>query len=888
MLRHGVGSNVGVRVYLEGRLVERGFLSVTASANEGAPATAQINMTPTNSIKHILYGTWVHVFTTDPWDLNPKGDLSDYKLLFEGVVVGRGWTKEGAGRAFQIRCADPSIFWVEAKQYWLNVASAGNGFVEQVAYQTSSGEGLFTTPVGGTYSYVYHNLSQINENNQERFLDTILATIDDVGNVNPHYTNNRNRFRITDRIIRAGAGKIDKLFQFSLLGEWINELANRVSSETNLATLVNQLLAPVYHEWVSLLAPPYVRAEIFARDSYGNIIRKRNDKGVVQSYAMATEKIIASSVFKPDAYTLSPPTCNVLMPMMYEHAGYSEDFLSELTRLTVFPQHMMRELDALESLAPKYQRPVEVELFSALIRNTREGPPPESTKRTPDGTYSDNQGQSPRFHDYDWGTNEERIRGIVSERINMAPAATSLSLSDPGATSNGGPKGGTPKYLQNVVSYEWFKRKYANRQASLSGPYNMRPVVGFPVLALDDSDANLSMVAHLGSVTHQIDAQGHASTSYGIIYPRLVNEVDLNRPNFTGGTDKDTGEAITNLAVDAEGNFSFEKVYAGTNKPPIPEWFSDDYATLTGLDKTYQKFFGNNVHVVESIVFNEGGNSGTGAILNDSASLEDAVAALVKKYRSARDMGKEFEEAAAYTARDMAKIDEAFRFVGAGPSDIAKNGEKGQPVEFRKIDYSEGQLKLFVGDISTGSGYSAESVPGIPMSGAIPIFDTKIHSGGDNTDQSQRDKLRSGAEAQPSAFARYDGRPVMYDFENRIWNASKSSATPGNSSSENLAVRDASAGYKTDASGANVVPLTATETAAQATTAKSAKSKSQKTNKETLSHTAEQQSPTGDSLETGMKLPLPQPLSERQIVQLRRSVVEAYAKELENDRGFAG
>jgi len=35
-------------------------------------------------------------------------------------------------------------------------------------------------------------------------------------------------------------------------------------------------------------------------------------------------------------------------------------------------------------------------------------------------------------------------------------------------------------------------------------------------------------------------------------------------------------------------------------------------------------------------------------------------------------------------------------------------------------------------------------------------------------------------------------------------------------------------------------------------------------------------------------LPLPQPLSERQIVDLRRAVVDAYAKELEESRAHAG
>src|SRR4051794_16002155 len=111
----GSGAQVKTRLYLEGRLVANGLLDAYVSDNTGAPATAQLQLAPTNSVKHLLHGTWVHLFVTDPWDLYPKGDLSDYRLLFEGVVVGKGFTKEGQGRSFVIQCAGPEIFWVEAR-----------------------------------------------------------------------------------------------------------------------------------------------------------------------------------------------------------------------------------------------------------------------------------------------------------------------------------------------------------------------------------------------------------------------------------------------------------------------------------------------------------------------------------------------------------------------------------------------------------------------------------------------------------------------------------------------------------------------------------------------------------------------------------------------------
>ena len=52
--------------------------------------------------------------------------------------------------------------------------------------------------------------------------------------------------------------------------------------------------------------------------------------------------------------------------------------------------------------------------------------------------------------------------------------------------------------------------------------------------------------------------------------------------------------------------------------------------------------------------------------------------------------------------------------------------------------------------------------------------------------------------------------------------------------------------------------------------------------------TPHQQAPTGDSTEGSEKKPLPQPLSEHQVVELRRAIIDAYREELEKSRGFTG
>jgi hypothetical protein len=138
------------------------------------------------------------------------------------------------------------------------------------------------------------------------------------------------------------------------------------------------------------------------------------------------------------------------------------------------------------------------------------------------------------------------------------------------------------------------------------------------------------------------------------------------------------------------------------------------------------------------------------------------------------------------------------------------------------------------------------------MTGAFPLFDAKIHTGDEATDAAARKKAKD-SESAAAEFARYDGRPCMYDFEYRLWQASLAAAkvSPG-----------AAAGSDKTAADRKL--------------------------KNTPSPTPAEQAPTGDSAENGPMRPLPQPLSERQIVDLRRAVVAAWRKELEEDRGQLG
>ncbi|MBW2691020.1 MAG: hypothetical protein JRE57_00120 [Deltaproteobacteria bacterium] len=986
MARHGTGGRVETRLYMEGRLVKNAMVNVRVQGSVGQPSTAQLELVPTNTIKHILPFTWIHVFTTDPWDQNPAGDLSDYKLLFEGVVMSRGFTRTDSGRSFVIQCADPAIFWTNAKQFWLNIASANGDIVDQLAVQTSGGYGRFgKVTTTGSFGYMVNKLAftrKESEQAEERFLDTMVAVLDDIGNVNPYYTNARNRFRITDRVVRGPAGNTEKLFQLALLSDFLDGLAGRSSGQSNLAQVINELLGAVLHEWVSVVAPPYIKTRIFDRDVFGNIRRtKKTVKGRgprgrqkvdIYDFGMAEDHIVASVLFKPDVYTISPPACNVLFPNMYDQSSYSENFMAEPTRLSMRPQLPILNKRVRLTQGLLLQRPTELEVFTSVIRDPQRN---TAKARTPDGKFADGESQTPNFNDYDWSTNEERIRGIVYNFMNLAPAPSTLTMTDPGRKQPSGTrKGGVPKYLQNVASYEYYKSKFAARTSGLGGPYNMRVIPGFPILALDDSDAELNLIASLDGVSHHIDASGSATTSYQISSPRLVDEVDYNRPRFKGGYTAE-GELDVDLFRDENGQYDFRTIFDGENQPPVPEWFDESFRNVIDLDIRYNEWFGSGV--VQKILFENPGEAPAAAAMEAAAEvfqtasgsllsrnfasigealkvlesdeskaqfeevlasqenipLSDAVAELNKRYRMARSDGREFDQASSFTARTFTKIDEAFRFIGAAPLELSDNASEGgsgpqftqQPAAARSIDYKQMRLDLFVGDTSAGSGYSGVSAGNTPtgaatddelltlaaeaageiatnrMAGAFPLFDTRIHTGAEATDETTRNALLKAGEIELSDRARYDGRPLMYDFEFRLWQESLSTAgfAP---TDEEIIENGEVAGYKVSDDRGNIVTVKTPEEAAtialrrteileeRAARADARKNRSRHDARprKCPNMAPKDQAPTGDGLEQEEKKELPQPLSEKQVVDLRRAVIDAYREELERNRGFTG
>lgn len=166
----GKVSPLGLRLFLEG--VEVPVISAAVSVQPDVPATASIQIIPTDMGLHLLPRTLVHLFyldthmsdeeieeakkqadpettkrntpDTDQTNLN-RFEASDfqYRLLFTGEVTSLHYAKTPANRQLVLQCMDLSTYWDTCYQYFSDYSLNGNALTDKHHNFVGAGEGLF-------------------------------------------------------------------------------------------------------------------------------------------------------------------------------------------------------------------------------------------------------------------------------------------------------------------------------------------------------------------------------------------------------------------------------------------------------------------------------------------------------------------------------------------------------------------------------------------------------------------------------------------------------------------------------------------------------------------------------------------------------------------------
>lgn len=852
MVGQGIGKRVSTKLYLEGTLVEDALNYAAITGGVGGPASAQIGLVPTNLARKILPRTHVAVFATDPWrdesTLAPGED--PFKLVFEGEVVGLGFDRKSDGRSLMLHCLGLSNNWLGPKKWWFDLSQSGGEMTANIN-RVMTGNNLSGVQIAVDANNIQKDtylIRKLGGAGEDAYVDAVTSILDDVGIVNPFYHLVRNRYRITDRVLSKDAGEVGKLFKLEAFLPWLQGMVGKQGTETSLLQMIIEFLGVIYHEYVELPCPSFVLSNQPQRDIYGNPITDQN--GLLQPMKDQQETV-GSFIFKPNLYMASPPTCNVLYPNQYDKASYLNNFLSETTRLILRPTFPENLGGSLFSAVNQIARPTDLDLFWQLTKGTQAGGKYPGTARTPDGTLT-TQGvssgltpQAPTFNDFDYYTNEEKIRGLVYNIMPISPAATIFALQKGNQASTVNYTEGLSQYASNIASYEYYKERFGSRTMTTEGPFNPRVVPGFPILLLDDSDAEMNVVGYLSQFTHILSGEGSAVTTYNITAARFLDEPDLNRPVMTA-TDKGDGAEV-NITFDSAGLPVFNDVFADTADPPIPEWFSNDWKTITGIETTYQSFLG--CDVIQKRLFSQ---SSTDAEKN-ALTIQDAVDDMVQEYKTARERGTEFKVASVNTARPMVDRDSLFRFIGAVDKDL--------------IGAKTTEVKVSSNVKRTRAKYRGVNQVTWPKSGQQRsfFFTDAETSNATDPETPQFPQVSTAVSPTSSSSPVYEGRPVPFNFDYRIFQASLQNALKN--------------------SAATVQTLAQNQSQYQALLTRLTTGD--------LAGTTENRAPTNpDDIKVdgrqGQVPALAPPLAEKDIVTMRRAVIDGYVKELQAIRGFRG
>lgn len=199
---------LGLRLFLEG--VEVPVISANISVAPEQPASASIQIVPTDAGLDFMPRTLVHLFALDqsgqlgaPAPRNEGGNQVEetstlnrfealdeqYHLAFTGEIIGYQYTKAANGRALVLQCMDLSIYWDTCYQWFADYSVGGSALTDKSQNFVGAQSGLFNNISGG-HRWVISNLLQSKPKspiwkNASGLLAGIIHLLEAVGGIRP-------------------------------------------------------------------------------------------------------------------------------------------------------------------------------------------------------------------------------------------------------------------------------------------------------------------------------------------------------------------------------------------------------------------------------------------------------------------------------------------------------------------------------------------------------------------------------------------------------------------------------------------------------------------------------------------------------------------------------
>lgn len=269
-----------------------------------------------------------------------------------------------------------------------------------------------------------------------------------------------------------------------------------------------------------------------------------------------------------------------------------------------------------------------------------------------DSIYKEHNGG--RQADYNFLTNEEYMKGVWLYRETMMPATSMFRTALDADYSN------KTDFTQKVAKYLFYKRRFQDRQLQITSHLKMSVVPGFPVLVLDDSDADQNIIAYCTSVSQRVYATEGGYTNVQLAYARYAAEQDTSSQAGTQFLTPPWFDELVFGPIPPLLSKSNKKEVGKLKVQGYPAALSDFYKVLLG----------------------EKGSKALTNFYDTENSIVGSIRVLLKKYREKKDAGSGdvMDFIAQITSREYIPMKDYYKFYGATTK--AQNVEEEQWITF--------------------------------------------------------------------------------------------------------------------------------------------------------------------------------------------------------------
>jgi len=334
MSRYGSGQRLHLRLFLEG--LEVPVISASVTASEGAGATAQIEVVPTDRGLEFLPRTTVHLFYLDEDARIYGGEKESYRLLFMGEVLALSYTKAGYGvRSLILNCVDFSNYWDTTYLFQYTDPTSLLEIAQRRTFVTAS-EATTDTLAGSTLDLVISDMAQhgaiyqhrVNTDEPAGLLDGLFAILETAGGVqgvmrglNDWATISERRVLLLNQIIADDGIAATELFKDQAITGFLKRELGEQSEIISFREIINLIARTVFYGVFPNPVARYVKQPLRYNDEVVAAITQPSEPAPEASSSAATPSATGTDplINTVDEGGTTAPPCK---PMEGAPSGY--------------------------------------------------------------------------------------------------------------------------------------------------------------------------------------------------------------------------------------------------------------------------------------------------------------------------------------------------------------------------------------------------------------------------------------------------------------------------------------------------------------------------------------------------------------------------------------